>query len=66
MSAFIDRHDVGAFPHLVDDDGSLWARFGVVTQPSWVFVNDDGTVRSVVGGLGEEGLQAEIDRLVAS
>lgn len=66
MQAFIDRHGVDAFPHLVDDDGSLWERFGVITQPSWVFVNDDGTVRDVVGILGEDGLTEEIDRLVAS
>lgn len=66
MQSFIDRHDLGDIPHLVDDDGSIWERFGVFTQPSWVFVNDDGTVRSVVGILGEEGLDEEIDRLVES
>lgn len=66
MRAFIDRHDLDAFPHLVDDDGSLWARFGVVSQPSWLFVNDDGTTWSLFGGLGEDGLQGEIDKLAAS
>lgn len=66
MQDFIDRHGVDAFPHLVDDDGALWERFGVITQPSWVFVDDDGTVRDVVGILGEDGINEEIDRLVAS
>lgn len=65
MESFIDRHGVGDFPHLVDDDGSIWERFGVVTQPSWAFIDDDGSVKTVVGGLGRDGLDAEIDDLLA-
>ena len=65
MQAFIDRHGVGDFAHLVDADGSLWERFGIVTQPAWVFVNDDGTTETLVGILGEDGLRAEIDALVS-
>ncbi len=64
MQAFIDRHDLAGFDHLVDDDGSLWQRFGIASQPSWVFVSDDGSVERLVGALGEDGLRAEIDRLV--
>lgn len=65
MQAFIDRHGIGGFDHLVDDDGSLWERFGIVTQPAWIFVNDDGTTKTLVGILGEDGLRAEIDELVS-
>ena len=65
MRAFVERHGLDGFDHLVDDDGALWERFGIVTQPAWVFVNDDGTVKTVVGILGEDGLRAE-DGLLAS
>ncbi len=63
MQAFIDRHGVDGFDHLVDGDGSLWERFGIVTQPAWVFINDDGTAKTLVGILGEDGLNREIDEL---
>lgn len=65
MQAFIDRHGVDGFEHLVDGDGSLWERFGIVTQPAWIFVNDDGTAKTLVGILGEDGLRAEIDELLS-
>jgi peroxiredoxin len=66
MRSFIDRHGLEGFDHLVDDDGTLWQRFGIVSQPAWVFVNDDGTARTLVGILGEDGLRAEIERLQRS
>ncbi len=69
MSAFIDRHGVGAFDHIVDPEGSsdsIWARFGIVTQPAWIFVNDDGVSKTLVGPLGEDGLLREVDELLAS
>ena len=63
MRSFIDRHGLTGFDHLVDDDGALWARFGIVSQPAWVFVDDDGTSTTVQGSLGVDGLRAEIERL---
>jgi peroxiredoxin len=66
MSGFIDRHGLDGFDHLVDEDGTLWQRFGIARQPAWVFVNDDGTAKTVVGSLSADGLRAEIDRLVES
>jgi hypothetical protein len=65
MESFIDRHGLAGFDHLIDDDGALWARFGIVSQPAWVFVDDDGTSRKVQGSLGADGLRAEIERLTA-
>ncbi len=69
MSAFIERHGVGTFDHVVDPEDatdSIWERFGIVTQPAWIFVNDDGTSKTLVGPLGEDGLNREIDALEAS
>lgn len=43
--------------HLIDGDVSLWAHFGVLQQPSYVFVDEDGVVRSSVGALEDHGLE---------
>ena len=61
--AFVDEHGLDHLLHVVDDDGSLWARFGVSYQPAWVFVDDDGTMRTVAGGLYED-LEARLQALV--
>ena len=33
MRAFVDEAGTGGITHLVDSDGALWSRFGVVAQP---------------------------------
>ena len=66
MAGFIERHELGALEHLVDEDGSLWQRFGIVSQPAWVFVAEDGTARTLAGSLSADGLRAELDRLTGS
>ena len=68
MADFVERHGVGSFDHVVDPEGasdSIWERFGIVTQPAWVFVDDDGSTKTLVGLLGEDGLNAEIDALLS-
>lgn len=63
---FVDRHGLGAFPHAHDPDGSIWQGFGTITRSAFVFVNDDGTLeRTEYGILGADGLQAEVDALLA-
>ena len=58
------RHDLGHVDHIADVDGSVWARNDVVGQPAWVFIDGEtGETRTVFGGLGEDGLNAEIDAL---
>lgn len=42
--------------HLVDAEGVLWERFGVVSQPSSVLVDTDGLVTTSRGALGDDGL----------
>ena len=65
INEFIDTLDVSGFEHAVDDDGSLWANYGITTQPSFVFINDDGQESTHVGALGVAGLQEGLDALVA-
>ena len=66
MADFVARHGLEGIDHLVDGDGSLWARFEVLAQPAWVFVDDDGTTRRVQGSLDEDGLRAELQALAAT
>jgi len=42
MRAFVSETGTGAFTHVVDADGALWTRFGVVSQPAFVFVDSSG------------------------
>ncbi len=60
---FISNLAVGAFAHTVDDDGSIWAQFGIRSQPSFVFLNDDGTTTVHNGPLGVDGLSDAIEQL---
>lgn len=52
--AFVRRHDLAAIPHAIDEDGSLWAKYGVGYQPAWVFIAEDGATRVVAGGLYDD------------
>lgn len=49
--SFVAEHGLDGMVHVVDDDGSLWAHYGVSYQPAWVLIDDDGTAQVVAGGL---------------
>lgn len=63
MDAFVSDTGTGGFTHLVDDDGSLWQRFGVSYQPAYAFIDSDGTVDVLVGALGPEELSERAEAL---
>ncbi len=65
INDFIDTLDVGAFEHAVDEDGSLWANYQITTQPSFVFIDDDGTTTNHVGALGIDRLTEVLDDLTS-
>jgi hypothetical protein len=62
MQAFVDQHGVIGFPH-VEDDGSVFAAYDMVSQPGWAFIDDDGATTTVLGGLGADGIAENLDRL---
>ena len=62
LDDFVARHDLAGFPNVADEDGALRARLGVVGQPTWIFVQADGSMEKVFGPLGEDGL---VERLEA-
>lgn len=61
MRDFVDRHELGGFPHLADDDGQVWQRFGVTTQEYFVLLDDSGEIVHE-GGLSAQELR---DRLAS-
>jgi thiol-disulfide isomerase/thioredoxin len=65
MQAFVDETSTGGFTHVADVDGSLWARFGVIAQPSFVFVTPSGEAQAFTGGLGAADLRDVANQLLA-
>ena len=63
MQAFVSDTGVGTITHVADTDGTLWNRFGVVSQPAFVFVDRSGAATSFAGSLGVDGLRAAVDEL---
>lgn len=63
MKDFVDRFDLGSFPHLADTDAAVWQRFGVTYQPAYAFVSSDGTVEMETRQLDKDELLARIGTL---
>ena len=66
VDEFLDFTGVGDARHIADEDGALWEGFGVVLQPAFLFVNDDGTFEKGGAGLTTEDILDQADRLAAS
>ena len=64
VNDFIAAYDVGGFTHAFDGDGSVWAAFGVTSQPTFAYVSADGSVDVQFGRQGEENLAERLDALV--
>ncbi|MDP9397700.1 MAG: redoxin domain-containing protein [Actinomycetota bacterium] len=65
MRGFVADTGTGEFDHLVDADGSLWGRFGVVSQPTYAFVSADGATEVFGGALGGDELRTRAASLAA-
>ena len=65
LEGFVARHDLTSFPNVADESGDLRSKLGVFGQPTWIFVDADGTSEKVFGALGEEGLVERLEELVA-
>ena len=48
MEEFVGSTGTGDILHVVDADGSAWAEFGVLTQPTFALVTPDGAVDLLV------------------
>jgi len=66
MRTFVADTRLGAFPHAVDDDGRLWASFGVDEQPALSFISADGKVKTLQGLLSEAELNMYTQQLLTN
>lgn len=64
MREFVESTGTEGFVHLEDDDGSIWGRFGIVSQPSFAFVDASGEVEVFGGALGPEELRLRTERIL--
>lgn len=44
MREFVTEHELTGFPHLADDEGEVWRRFGVTTMEYYVVLDASGEV----------------------
>ncbi len=64
MKQFVADTGVGGFEHVVDADGRIWNEFGVVSQPSFAFIDAAGEVEMVNGSLTADELETAARALV--
>ena len=62
---WIESNSVVSIPHVLDLTGSIWSNYGVISQPSIVFISESGAVERHVGSLGPLELEAKVEALVA-
>lgn len=65
MQEFVTHTGTSLFTNLNDADGKLWNRFGVIIQPTLIFVDAKGKITSKVGPSDEEFLQKKLVALTA-
>ena len=63
MRRFVSDTGTGGFEHVVDADGGLWSRFGVVQQPTFVLVGADGKTERVRASLDAGEIRAAAEKL---
>ncbi len=66
MRQFVDDTGTGGFQHVSDVDGALWQQFGVVAQPSFVFIDGSGHTELVPSGLSGDDLRRMTQSLLTS
>jgi len=66
MRAFVDDTGAGSIAHLADLDGDVWSAFGIYGQPAYAFIDDSGSIKVFIGGMGGDALADRIDQLIAA
>jgi thiol-disulfide isomerase/thioredoxin len=60
LADFVSHTETSIFPNLDDAEGKLWSRFGIVIQPTILFVDAKGKITSKVGPSDEEFLSKQL------
>jgi thiol-disulfide isomerase/thioredoxin len=66
MQGFVADTGTEDLTHIADTEGSIYTGFGVSSQTTFAFVNDDGTIEIVRGPLTEDDLRARTQALIDS
>jgi thiol-disulfide isomerase/thioredoxin len=66
MRTFVGDTGVGAFTNIDDSSGNVWKRFGVVLQPTLIFISAKGKITNHIGPSDAEFLDAKLKALTAS
>ena len=62
IDEFVSRHGL-TFSNVLDADGSIFASFGVASQPAWVFQDAEGNREVVAGSLDPAEVAERFDAL---
>jgi len=65
MNDFVAQYGI-SFPTVVDQEGAVFARFGVPYQPAWTFVSRDGTFDTSLGALSDAELADRLSALAGT
>ncbi len=65
MADFVTHTGTSIFTNLNDESGKIWNRFGVIIQPTLIFVDAKGKISSKVGPSDEEFLAKKLVALTA-
>lgn len=66
IQGFIDDFGVGEFVHVNDQGSHLWRLFGVSAQPTYVLVDDTGTMSTLQAGFTPDEFDQILQGLVDS
>lgn len=64
MKQFVADTGVGGLEHVVDADGEIWSTYGVVSQPSFAFIDAAGNVEMFQGSLTGKQLESQARSLL--
>lgn len=56
MKGFIKDTKTGGFQHLADENGKIWNKFEIVSQPSFIFISKSGVTERIAGSLDKSEL----------
>lgn len=62
---FVEKTGTSAFPNIDDSSGAVWKRFGVVIQPTLIFIDRNGKISTKIGPSDAEFLESKVKALVA-
>ena len=64
MKGFVSDTRTSGFTHVADTSGAVWSHFGIVSQPSFVFVTKSGIMYKKVGSLSKADLFAFTNEII--